>query len=116
MNGSLDSFRRDLLITQGCCTDIYNLLRAEIAENTDIQIKAQACRATKNLAREERGRVNFNALGVCIRIIALLKEPRLRLCYDIHLNGIRALANLALHKRMQKLLIKEVRSFAPIAE
>ena len=108
MTGPLDSFRRDLLITQGCCADIDNLLQTEVAANVDIQIKAQACRAAKNLAREKRGRACFNQLLVCERIVALLKDRKTSSSYDIHLNGIRALANLALNKRMQTLIIQAV--------
>jgi len=108
LTGPLDSFRRDLLITQGCCADIDNLLQTKVVMDVDIQIKAQACRAAKNLAREERGRACFNELFVCERIIKLLKDRKTSSSYDIHLNGIRALANLALNKRMQTLIIQAV--------
>lgn len=84
-------------------------MRTDVAATTvDIQIKAQACRAAQNLAREERGRACFNELSVCERIIKLLKDRKTSSSYDIHLNGIRALANLALNKRMQTLIIQAV--------
>ena len=108
LTGSLDSFRRELLISQGCCSDINNLLQIKVSTAVDITIKAQACRAAKNLAREKRGRRFLDDLGVCERIIVILESIEFGNSYDIHLNGIRALANLALNKRMQQLIINKV--------
>ena len=108
LTGSLDSFRRELLISQGCCSDINNLLQIKVSTAVDIKIKAQACRAAKNLAREKRGRRFLDDLGVCERIIVILESIEFGNSYDIHLNGIRALANLALNKRMQQLIINKV--------
>jgi len=107
---SLNSFQRGLLISQGFCGDINNLLQIKIAAipaPMDIPIQAQACHAVVTLASDERGLKFFEELGVCERIIAILGDIKFADSYDIHLQGICALLHLAPNVKMERLMIEQ---------
>ena len=72
-----------------------------ISTTIDIKIKAQACRAAQRLACQKRGLKFLEQLGVCERIIAILKDKKFENSYDVHLNGLGALGALSMNDRMR---------------